>query len=213
MNLLTNEIVFPNVEAADTDGLLAVGGDLSLERLMLAYQSGIFPWYEASQPILWWSPDPRMVLYINDFKVSKSLQKTIKNKVFTVTFNQAFETVINHCATIKRAGQRGTWITKEMKQAYQHLHASGHALSFEVWQEDRLVGGGYGVHLPDQKMFCGESMFSLVSNASKVGFVALVNQCIKKGYKLIDCQVYTTHLERFGAKEIPRTTFVKYLKR
>ena len=212
MNVLTNEIVFPNVEAADADGLLAVGGDLSVERLLLAYQSGIFPWYEASQPILWWSPDPRMVLYINDFKVSKSLQKTIKSKVFTITFNQAFETVINHCATIKRAGQYGTWITKEMKQAYLHLHANGHALSFEVWQEDRLVGGGYGVDLPDQKMFCGESMFSLVSNASKVGFVALVNQCIAKGYKLIDCQVYTAHLERFGAKEISRTTFIKHLK-
>ncbi len=211
VQLLTKELKFPDVSEASEDGLVAVGGDLSVERLLLAYTSGIFPWYEAKQPILWWSPDPRMVLYVEDFKVSKSLQKIIQKNPFTVTFNQDFENVINHCANIKRDRQQGTWITQEMKDAYLQLHKCGHAVSFEVWQDQQLVGGGYGIQLPEQKVFCGESMFSLVSNASKVGFYHLVEKYKAAAYTLIDCQVYTQHLESLGAVEISRAKFMKYL--
>ena len=211
MNILTAAIKFPPLESASEDGLLAVGGDLSVARLLMAYQSGIFPWYENGQPILWWSPDPRMVLKIADFKVSKSLRKVIRSEIFTVTFNQEFSKVIKHCASVKRDGQAGTWITSDMMEAYQKLHQLGHAISFEVWQDNSLVGGGYGVDLPDKKVFCGESMFSLKSNASKVGFAALAANLASKNYRFIDCQVYTEHLARFGAKEIDRALFIKWL--
>ncbi|MAZ72820.1 MAG: leucyl/phenylalanyl-tRNA--protein transferase [Flavobacteriaceae bacterium] len=211
VQFLTKELLFPPVFEASMDGLLAVGGDLSEERLLLAYRSGIFPWYEAGQPILWWSPDPRMVLFVEDFKVSKSLRKIIQKNIFKVTFNQDFEAVINHCARIKRDGQQGTWITKEMLNAYLQLHKNGHAVSFEVWQDGHLVGGGYGVNLPQYKVFCGESMFSLVSNASKVGFYNLVEKYKTNNYTVIDCQVYTPHLESLGAQEIPRKQFIKHL--
>ncbi len=212
IHILSNELVFPSVSEASEDGLLAIGGDLSVHRLLLAYNSGIFPWYEDGQPIMWWSPDPRMVLFPEAFKVSKSFRKTIQKKTFSVTFNQNFAAVISYCARIRRGGQAGTWITKEMMEGYLQLHKNGHAISFEVWQNQKLVGGGYGVKLPEKKVFCGESMFSLVSNASKVGLYYLVEKYKAEDYTLIDCQVYTQHLESLGAQEIPRTVFLNYLK-
>lgn len=211
MHFLSEKIEFPNLSEATSDGLLAVGGDLSVERLLLAYNSGIFPWYEKGQPILWWSPDPRMVLFPSNFKVSKSLQKKIKSKEFNVSFNTAFSEVIKNCSDIKRRGQGGTWITSEMQYAYTQLHKKGYATSVEVWREEELVGGLYGIDLSDKKMFCGESMFSIESEASKVGFYSLVNELKKKEYKLIDCQMYTAHLASLGAEEISRTDFLKFL--
>jgi len=213
MYYLNETCWFPDPSEADQDGLLAVGGDLSSERLLLAYHSGVFPWYEKGQPALWWSPDPRMVLFPKDLKVSKSLQKTIKSDQFRVTFNENFSEVIRRCSSIQREGQDGTWITNEMITAYEKLHAQGHALSVEVWENDVLVGGLYGVDLPTQKVFCGESMFSSVSNASKVGFYHWVQQLVLWEYKIIDCQLYTQHLERLGAVEIARQEFLQFLKR
>lgn len=211
MHFLSGKIEFPNPNEATSDGLLAVGGDLSVERLLLAYNSGIFPWYEKGQPILWWSPDPRMVLFPNNFKVSKSLQKTIKSESFNVSFNTAFSEVIKNCSAVKRKRQGGTWITNEMQDAYIALHKKGYATSVEVWREKELVGGLYGIDLGDKKLFCGESMFSIESEASKVGFYSLVNELKKKEYKLIDCQMYTAHLASLGANEISRTDFLKFL--
>lgn len=211
--ILSKKLIFPPVSEASEDGLLAIGGDLSEERIQLAYNLGIFPWYEDGQPILWWSPDPRMVLFVEDFKVSKSLRKSIQKKVFTVTFNQNFEEVIKQCAFVERNGQKGTWITQEMIAGYLQLHKKGHAASFEVWQDSILVGGGYGIQLPQKGIFCGESMFSLVSNASKVGFYHLVQKYKAEDYSLIDCQVYTQHLESLGAQEISRNKFINYLNR
>jgi len=211
MYLLDKSIGFPNPSEADEEGLLAVGGDLSSERLLLAYQSGIFPWYDDLQPILWWSPDPRMVLFPSKLKISKSLLKTIKSKKFSITFNKNFSEVIKNCSTIKRGGQAGTWITLEMNKAYIQLHHLGHAQSVEVWQQDELVGGLYGINLPKQKIFCGESMFSIQTDASKVGFYYLVQLLKKKNYQLIDCQMYTSHLESLGAEEITRSKFLQYL--
>jgi leucyl/phenylalanyl-tRNA--protein transferase len=202
---------FPDPSEADLDGLLAIGGDLSPERLLVAYSAGIFPWYENDQPILWWSPNPRMVLYPEKLKVSKSLQKIVKRETFKVTFNTAFLEVIKNCATINREGQDGTWITSEMQKAYVDLHLQGHAFSVEVWRENELVGGLYGIDLPAKKIFCGESMFSLESNASKVGFFYLVLEMKKRGYKVIDCQLHTAHLESLGAEEISRDYFLKLL--
>ncbi|MEZ4795179.1 MAG: leucyl/phenylalanyl-tRNA--protein transferase [Flavobacteriaceae bacterium] len=211
MYLLSKELWFPNPEAASPEGLLAVGGDLSVARLLLAYRSGIFPWYDAGEPILWWCPDPRMVLFPEKLKVSKSLQKTIKRGTFEVTYNQAFPMVIEACSRVKRKGQRGTWITAEMRQAYQRLHTLGHAHSVEVWQAEQLVGGLYGVDLPQQRIFCGESMFSLKSDASKVGFYHWVQELKRRDYRLIDCQLYTDHLASLGAEEMPREVFLSYL--
>ncbi|MCB0455547.1 MAG: leucyl/phenylalanyl-tRNA--protein transferase, partial [Aequorivita sp.] len=173
MHYLTEKLWFPNPEEATEDGLLAIGGDLLVERLLLAYNSGIFPWFEDDQPILWWSPDPRMVLFPEKFKVSKSLRKKIKSEKFRITFNQNFAEVIKNCATVLRKGQTGTWITQEMQQAYIALRSAGHAVSIEVWEDEKLVGGLYGIDLPKKKVFCGESMFSLVSDASKVAFYHL----------------------------------------
>ena len=211
MHFLTKKIDFPDVSQADVSGLLAIGGDLSEERLIKAYHSGIFPWFDKQDPILWWSPDPRFVLRPEKLKVSKSLKQLLKQKKFQVTFNKEFEQVIHHCAQIKREGQDDTWITSEMIDAYINLHKIGLAKSVEVWQEEQLVGGLYGVDLPDKKVFCGESMFTKVSNASRVGFVTYVNHLIKEAYELIDCQVYTNHLASFGAEEIPREVFMSYL--
>ncbi len=211
MFLLNETIEFPDPSEADKEGLLAIGGDLSSERLMLAYQSGIFPWYDEDQPILWWSPDPRMVLFPSKFKVSKSLSKTIKKEKFRVSFNQNFSEVIKNCSTIKREGQGGTWITQEMQEAYIQLHKLGNAVSVEVWEGENLVGGLYGIDLPKQNIFCGESMFSTQTDASKVGFYYLVQLLLKKKYKLIDCQMYTQHLESLGAEEITREEFLKHL--
>ncbi len=202
---------FPDPRDASRDGLLAYGGDLTPERLLLAYNSGIFPWYNQDEPVMWWSPDPRMVLYPSALKVSKSLRKTIQSKKFTVTFNTAFEQVIANCARIKRDGQAGTWITQEMLIAYMKLHQLGHALSVEVWFEGKLVGGLYGIDLKEKKIFCGESMFAVMSDASKVGLFHLVQKLKQDEYHLIDCQMHTAHLESLGAKEIDRLTFLSYL--
>lgn len=211
MFYLSQDLDFPNPSEADLDGLLAVGGDLTPERLLLAYNRGIFPWYENNQPILWWSPNPRMVLFPEKMKVSKSLRKLIKKEVYQVTFNKAFAEVIENCSKIKREGQGGTWITDEMQNAYINLHKLGHATSVEVWRNRILVGGLYGIDLHKKKVFCGESMFSLESNASKVGFYYLVSKLAKKGYKFIDCQLHTAHLESLGGEEITRIEFLKRL--
>lgn len=203
---------FPPPEYASKDGLLAVGGELSVPRLLDAYNHGIFPWYEESQPVLWWSPDPRMVLFPENLKISKSMKQLLKKDVFRVSFNAAFNGVIENCAGIKREEQAGTWITAEMKAAYKELHDLGIAQSVEVWQQERLVGGLYGIYLKEKNVFCGESMFTNVSNASKFGFIKLVEKLTREGVKLIDCQIFTPHLKSLGAEEIPRTEFLKYLK-
>lgn len=200
---------FPDVETADKNGILAVGGDLSVERLMLAYRSGIFPWFESDEPLLWWSPNSRMVLFPEEYVISKSLRNIISRKIFTVTFNQNFREVISNCSAIKRDSQNGTWITTEMIDAYCELHRLGYAKSVEVWQDEKLVGGLYGIDLGT--IFCGESMFSKVSNASKIAFSALVNDLKDKKYGLLDCQVYNDHLASLGAREIPRNEFLKIL--
>ena len=210
MYFLTDELVFPPVDNANVEGLLAVGGDLSPERLLLAYQSGIFPWFDNDSIILWWSPDPRMILYPNEIKISKSMRKVIRDNKFTLTVNTCFKEVLEHCSSVPRAGQDGTWITEEMKNAYIELHKRGIATSYEVWEKDKLVGGLYGVDLGH--IFCGESMFSLTSNASKFAFIKLAQELQAKEYNIIDCQLHTDHLESMGAKEISRKEFVKFLK-
>lgn len=210
MYVLSSNIVFPPVELANEDGLLAVGGDLSVERLKLAYSSGIFPWYNEGEPIIWYSPDPRMVLFPKNLKISKSMKQIIRKGEFKVTFNQNFEAVISNCKTVYREGQGGTWITNEMQQAYIKLHKKGIAKSVEVWFEKELVGGLYGIDLGH--VFCGESMFSKVSNTSKLAFIYLTQKLEKEHYKLIDCQVYNSHLESLGADEISRDEFLKILK-
>ena len=212
MNSSTPYQQFPPVENANPDGLLAIGGDLSVNRLLDAYNHGIFPWYDTSEPILWWSPDPRMVLFPEDLKVSKSMKQMLKKEVFQVTFNQDFAAVIEQCALIKRDGQNGTWITQEIKEAYLKLHHLGVVQSVEVWQNNELVGGLYGIYLKEKKMFCGESMFAKVSNASKYGFITYVRKLKAEGVCLIDCQIFTPHLESLGAGEISRKEFLDYLK-
>jgi len=207
---LTKKLIFPPPELAEDDGLLAVGGDLSVERLLLAYSMGIFPWYSDGQPILWWSPDPRLVLIPAELKVSKTLRQTIRKGVFRVTTNEAFEEVIRNCATIERKGEQGTWITEEMIQAYVRLHQAGHAHSVESWDGNELAGGLYGVMIG--KAFFGESMFAKKSDASKVAFAVYAAELAGKGFELIDCQVTTEHLIRFGAREIPRSEFVSRLE-
>ncbi len=207
---LNDRLEFPPLETANEDGLLAVGGDLSPERLLLAYKKGIFPWFNEDALILWWSPDPRMVLYPQKLKVSKSMRKVLKSNQFKVTQNTCFRAVIEQCAQLVRKGQEGTWITPKMIDAYCTLHEKGFAKSYEVWQKDKLVGGLYGIDLGH--VFCGESMFSLVSNASKVAFVNLVEEFKDQGGKLIDCQVYTEHLESLGAEEMGRKAFEEVLQ-
>jgi leucyl/phenylalanyl-tRNA--protein transferase len=205
MYLLSEKLEFPDVSQASHDGLLAYGGDLSAERLILAYSKGIFPWFEEGQPILWWSPNPRFVLYPSELKVSKSLRKTINNNEFQITINKSFKAVVTACAKAKRKGQNGTWITSKMIDAYCTLFDLGFAKSVEVWQNNKLVGGLYGIDL-NKDVFCGESMFSKISDASKVGFATFVET---SNYKLIDCQLHTNHLEKFGAKYISREDFIK----
>jgi len=207
---LSKNLFFPPVSEANADGILAIGGDLSPERLQLAYSSGIFPWFEDDQPIIWWSPNPRMVLFLEDLVVSKSMRNILNRNVFKVTFNQDFRAVITHCQQVKRDGQSGTWITNDMIEAYCKLHELGKATSVEVWQDDQLVGGLYGVDLGH--VFCGESMFSLVSNASKVAFITLVNHLKAKNYRLLDCQVYNDHLASLGCVEIERDDFMRIIK-
>lgn len=207
---LTEELLFPPVELADKCGVLAVGGDLSVERLVLAYRSGIFPWFSDDEPLLWWSPDPRYVLFPEKLKVPKSLEQIINNGRFTVTSNQAFRLVITACREAYRPGQDGTWITAEMLEAYCLLHEAGLAHSVEVWLGEDLVGGLYGVSIG--ACFSGESMFAEVSNASKVALVFLVRKLMGEGCKLIDCQQETELLGRFGAENISRSEFIKILK-
>lgn len=202
---------FPNPINADEQGLLAVGGDLIPERLLAAYNSGIFPWYEEGQPILWWSPDPRMVLFPEKLHISKSMRRLFRQKKFKITTNQNFEDVIQNCAAMNRKGQHGTWITEDMISAYAKLHELGIAQSVEVWEEGKLIGGLYGVYLKEKQVFCGESMFSKTSDASKYGFISLVNKLKSENIKLIDCQVYSEHLERLGGEEIARDRFLKFL--
>jgi len=196
---------------AEDDGLLAVGGDLSVDRLVLAYSMGIFPWYSDEYPILWWSPDPRLVLIPEELKVAKTLKQTIRKGVFRVTTNQAFEEVIRNCATIQRKGEQGTWITEEMIRAYIRLHQAGYAHSVESWDGDELAGGLYGVMLG--RAFFGESMFAKKTDASKVAFAVYATELAQKGFELIDCQVTTQHLKRFGAREIPRAEFMNRLEK
>lgn len=211
MFLLTDRLEFPPVDKTDAEGLLAVGGDLSPERLLLAYQNGIFPWFNEDSLILWWAPDPRMVLQPSNIKISNSMRQVLRSGRFTLTKNTCFEEVLNQCAKVKRRGQNGTWITDDMKKAYLKLHQKGYAKSYEVKENDKLVGGLYGVDLGH--IFCGESMFSLVSNASKFAFVKLAQELEEKQYRLIDCQLHTAHLASLGAEEIPRSEFMKILKR
>lgn len=210
MYYLSPDLFFPSVSHANHDGILAIGGDLSPDRLQLAYRSGIFPWFNEGEPIIWWSPNPRMVLFLDDLVVSKSMRNILNRNIFKVTFNQNFRDVISNCQQVKRDGQSGTWITNDMIEAYCKLHELGIAKSVEVWQNDQLVGGLYGVDLGH--IFCGESMFSLVSNASKVAFISLVNQLKEKNYQLLDCQVYNEHLESLGCVEIERDEFMAILK-
>lgn len=207
---LTDDLIFPSPDLAEGTGLLAVGGDLSQKRLLLAYSLGIFPWYSHDSPILWWSPDPRLVLFPGELKISRSLRQTIKKGKFTTTMDRAFDTVIRNCARVKRGKEKETWITTEMIHAYTTLHRSGYAHSVEVWSEDRLAGGLYGIALGSA--FFGESMYSEQSDASKVAFVSLVNQLREWKFTLIDCQVTTRHLRSFGAREITRNEFMKALK-
>lgn len=199
----TKKLYFPPVSAALDDGLLAFGGDLSTDRLLLAYKSGIFPWYSANEPILWWSPDPRFVLFPEKLKIANSMKNILKKSKFIITYNQAFEAVIDACANVFRKGQIGTWITDEIKTSYLELHAMQIVQSVEVWQNEQLVGGLYGLKIGN--CFFGESMFSTVSNASKSGFITFV--LAHPEIKIIDCQVYSAHLETLGAEMIARNDF------
>lgn len=208
--MLGKELVFPPVQEAEPDGLLAVGGDLSTERLLLAYRSGIFPWYEGKH-ILWWSPDPRFVLFPEELKISKSMKQLIKRDHFEFTVNKAFREVINNCKTIARREQESTWITNDVKEAYSKLHELGFAHSAEVWQQGELVGGLYGIRMGT--VFFGESMFSKKSNASKYAFIKFVDYLKSENLTLIDCQVYTEHLESLGARMIPREKFIALIEK
>jgi leucyl/phenylalanyl-tRNA--protein transferase len=210
MYFLTKELYFPPVSEASPEGILAVGGDLSTERLLLAYKNGVFPWFDDDEPILWWSPPQRMVVNPKDYKVAKSLRNIINRNIFKLTFNTEFKEVITNCQSIKRRGQKGTWITDSMLEAYLKLNQLGIAKSVEVWQDNLLVGGLYGVDLG--KVFCGESMFSHVPNASKVAFVTLIQKLKDENYHLLDCQVHNNHLEKLGAFEISRESYMKILK-
>ena len=209
MYRLTDALLFPSPEQASDEGIVAVGGDLKPERVMLAYRKGIFPWFESDDFLLWWSPDPRMVLFPDQVKISKSMRAVLRKKQFEVTYNKAFDVVVAACAKVKRFGQNGTWITPGLMEAYSTLHTQGHAHSVEVWAEGVLVGGLYGIDLGT--VFCGESMFSKANNASKVALISLAKELKKNKYKLIDCQVPTQHLVSMGAESIPRAEFLTYL--
>jgi leucyl/phenylalanyl-tRNA---protein transferase len=207
---LDKELRFPPMEMADSDGLLAIGGDLSRERLLHAYRNGIFPWYE-NKYILWWCPDPRFVLFPTELKISSSMKQLLKKQSFEFSMDTDFKAVISQCKAISRRGQDGTWITEEMRNAYTDLHAAGYAHSAEVRLNGELVGGLYGVRLG--KVFYGESMFSRHSNASKYAFIKYVENLKSEGVELIDCQVYTAHLESLGARMIPRSQFLDLVSR
>ena len=204
---LTDKIEFPDYKFTTKDGIIALGGDLSVERLIFAYKNGIFPWFSDDDPIVWYCPHQRMVLFPEDLKVSKSMRKIIKKNEFTITENTAFKEVIYNCKNINRNDGFGTWITEDMQQAYINLHKKGIAKSIEVWQNKKLVGGLYGLEI--NNIFCGESMFSKVSNVSKLAFIHLVKN---NNYKIVDCQVYNDHLASLGAKEVDRELFFEILK-
>ncbi|HEY0679895.1 MAG TPA: leucyl/phenylalanyl-tRNA--protein transferase [Chitinophagaceae bacterium] len=206
---IDNKLIFPPVHLSEPDGLLAIGGDLSPQRLLLAYKNGIFPWYEGEY-ILWWSPDPRCVLFPEELKVSHSMKQLLKRNAFEFTVNAAFTDVIKSCKEIERKSQGSTWITDEVEKAYIEMFSLGYAHSAEVWSNGELVGGLYGLRMGN--VFFGESMFSHVSNASKYAFIRYVQQLSLEGIALIDCQVYTSHLESLGARMIPRTEFIKILQ-
>ena len=209
MHQLSSEHIFPSALSANNDGVVAVGGDLDPKRILKAYKQGIFPWFESDDYLVWWSPDPRMVLFPEKLRISKSTKKVLKDANFKVTFNQSFDEVVDCCAKVKRFGQNGTWITEGLKKAYNLLHKEGHAFSVEVWKDFELVGGLYGIDLGD--IFCGESMFSKENNASKIGFIHLIKELSKNGYKLIDCQVPSAHMKSLGAEEISRQQFLNFL--
>jgi leucyl/phenylalanyl-tRNA--protein transferase len=205
---LSNHLSFPDHAYADDNGLLAIGGDLGRDRLLLAYRSGIFPWFSENEPIQWWSPDPRFVLFPDKIRISKSMKKVMQSNQFSFTINQSFDEVIRYCAQLR--AWEGTWITHEMIEAYSDLHRSGYAVSAETWENGKLVGGLYGIRMG--KLFFGESMFSLVSNASKYALIRYVQQLQQEGVAMIDCQVYTQHLESMGAEFISRPEFLRILK-
>jgi leucyl/phenylalanyl-tRNA--protein transferase len=210
MYKISRDLFFPPVSEASFQGILAMGGDLSSERLLLAYKSGIFPWFNPGEPILWWAPKSRMVLYFEELIISKSMRNILNRNIFKVTFNQNFKEVISNCSSVIREGQYGcTWISQDMIDAYSKLNELGIAKSVEVWQDNELVGGLYGIDLGT--VFCGESMFSKVSNASKVAFISLAKHLKKENYKLLDCQVYNDHLNSLGCREIDRELFMKIL--
>jgi leucyl/phenylalanyl-tRNA--protein transferase len=207
--ILDENLYFPPVSQANKEGFLAFGGDLSPERLMLAYRSGIFPWYNEDEPIIWWSPDPRCVLFTKHLHISKSMHQVIKKGNFRFSINEAFAQVIKSCQQTKRKDDNGTWLNNEMIEAYNKLHQQGFAYSAECWLDDELVGGLYGIQL--ENVFCGESMFSLKSNASKFAFIHFVNYLKQKGIELVDCQISNPHLESLGAEMITRNQFLSYL--
>ena len=211
MYWLQEELFFPHPSLSNEDGLLAVGGDLSPSRILLAYKNGIFPWFNPGELFLWWSPNPRFVLFPEDLKVSKSMRPYFNQNKFEVKYNTCFADVISNCSQSKRKGQDGTWITNEMIDAYVTLHEMGWAHSVEVFEDDELVGGLYGIAMG--KVFFGESMFTKVSNASKFGFISLVKELSSRGYKLIDCQQETPHLGSLGASSIPRAAFLKLMNK
>jgi leucyl/phenylalanyl-tRNA--protein transferase len=207
-----DKIAFPPVNLANKDGLLAVGGDLSYERLTLAYKNGIFPWYNEGDEILWWAPDPRMVLFPAEVHISKTMRSLIRKNIYTITENKAFEKVIDYCAETHRKKDAGTWLSDEMKQAYIDLYKKNKAFSVEVWnKEGKLVGGLYAV-ISAEKVLSGESMFHLEPNTSKLAFIHLAQKSLKNNIKVIDCQIYTKHLESLGAREIPRSDFIRFLQ-
>jgi leucyl/phenylalanyl-tRNA--protein transferase len=207
--ILDDKLWFPSVNESTEEGLLAAGGDLSDERLLLAYRNGIFPWFNDELP-LWWCPDPRFVLFPHELKISKSMQQLLRSNHFEFRINTSFEKVIQNCRFIKRRQEHGTWITDEVERAYTSLHKKGYAVCAETWHNNELVGGLYGILIG--RIFFGESMFSLVSNGSKFAFIHYINHLIKRDVRLIDCQVYTQHLESLGARMIPRNCFLELVK-
>ncbi len=211
MYFLDKKLQFPHPRYADRRGLLAIGGDLSPERLILAYRNGIFPWFNEGDPICWYSPNPRMVLFPEKIKISKSMKQVLERKYFNISFNSAFEEVMRSCSMIPRSDQFGTWISEDMIKAYTEMHQLGYAHSVEARQNGELVGGLYGIALG--KCFFGESMFAKVSNASKAAFISLVKKLEDMGFWLIDCQIYTSHLASLGAELIPRDSFLEYLEK
>ena len=206
---LGEDYIFPHPSNADKHGIVAYGGDLNPLRILEAYKSGIFPWFESDQKLMWWSPDPRMILYADKFKVSKSFKAFLKKSNYKVTFNKDFELVINSCANIKRINQKGTWITEGLIKSFIDLHEMGKAISVEVWEDDDIVGGLYGLDLDD--VFCGESMFSKSSNASKIALYYLTKELRKNNYRFIDCQVPSEHLKSLGGEIISRSNFLDLL--